>query len=309
MTTMATEKTSRLPIKCDIGGHSGFCFSMLNMALNKFTTTVRNKRTSKILITVVIVFTFLSGGVVLKRRSIPLWPTVLTLTAFAILCKLGVWQLQRAEEKRVWLKQHEQQNTVDINTIAARSDTDELAAFNGRQLTVKGEIMMPYVFFIDNKVFHGKAGYSVLAPVKISGSELILLADFGWVEAPSSRDFLPTVDFPKTVHFTGQLKTKQLASFTLEQQPLSDQWPQRIQSPHSALQLNLNETLLPLIVYAPSQTISGLPQTYTAVVMGPEKHQAYALQWFSLALASLLVFYFAALKPVTGRNKEETDEI
>lgn len=306
---MATENISRLPIKCDIEGRSGFCFSMLNMALNRFTTTVRNKITSRILITVVIVFTFLSGGVVLKRRSIPLWPTLVTLTAFAILCKLGIWQLQRAEEKRLWLNQHEQQNAVDINAITSRSDINELAAFHGHQLTVKGNIMMPYVFFIDNKIFQGKAGYSVLAPVKISGSELIILADFGWVEAPSSREFLPSVDVPKTVHFTGQLKTKQLAYFTLEQQPLSDQWPQRIQSPHSALQLNLNTTILPLIVYAPSQTISGLTQTYTAVVMGPEKHQAYALQWFSLALASLLVFYFAALKPVIRRNKEKTNEI
>lgn len=281
---------------------------MLNMALNRFTTTVRNKRTITILITVVIVFTFISGGVVLKRRSIPLWPTLVTLTAFVILCKLGLWQLQRAEEKRIWLKQHNQQDAVDINAIATLSDISELAAFNGRLLTVKGEIVMPYVFFIDNRIMKGKSGYSVLAPVQISGSHLLILVDFGWVPAPPSRDTLPTVDFPKNVRFIGQLKTRQLAQFTLAQEPLLNEWPQRIQSPHSALQLSLKQTLLPLIVYAPSQTIKGLPQTYTAVVMGPEKHQAYALQWFSLALASLLIFYFAALKPAAHLSKEEVNE-
>ena len=40
-----------------------------------------------------------------------------------------------------------------------------------------------------------------------------------------------------------------------------------------------------------------LPRHWQDVtVMGPERHKAYALQWFALALAALLIYVAAALR-------------
>jgi len=40
--------------------------------------------------------------------------------------------------------------------------------------------------------------------------------------------------------------------------------------------------------------VNELPQTYKPVVMLPEKHRAYAIQWFLLAFACIGVFFFAS---------------
>lgn len=232
----------------------------------------------------------------LKRISISFWPALVTLTAFLILCKLGFWQLQRAEEKRQFLQAFETQGKVEFSAVVDASQTGSLDVFNGRQTTIAGEVLMPYVFFVDNKIHQGSVGYSLLAPVQVTGTDHVVIVDFGWLKAPRSRQQLPKVSLPKKIAITGQLKTQQLEQFSLQQQPLNQNWPQRIQSPHSALELSVNGQLLPLILYAPSNTLAGMPQTYRAVVMPPEKHHAYALQWFLLALASILVFYFAAVK-------------
>ena len=241
----------------------------------------------------------------LKRISISFWPALVTLTAFLILCKLGFWQLQRAEEKREFLQAFETQSEIDLNALVKANESNQLSGFNGRHLSITGEVLMPYLFFVDNKIHQGKVGYSLLAPVRVSGTNIILMTDFGWVQGPGSRAELPVVSLPSRVQFKGQLKTEQLEQFALENAELVDTWPQRIQSPHSALELELQGDALPLLFYAPTDTLPGMPQTYQAVVMPPEKHQAYALQWFLLALASLVVFYFAAVKTA---SKEEVHE-
>ena len=68
-------------------------------------------------------------------------------------------------------------------------------------------------------------------------------------------------------------------------------WPRRIQS---LQELDLSQG----IIYAQDQSIEGLVQIYKPVVMPPEKHQAYAMQWFLLAFACVSIFVFAS------RNRE-----
>ena len=45
----------------------------------------------------------------------------------------------------------------------------------------------------------------------------------------------------------------------------------------------------------------GYRRDWQPIVYGPEKHYGYAAQWFGMALATIILFFFATIK----RNKYE----
>jgi len=54
-----------------------------------------------------------------------------------------------------------------------------------------------------------------------------------------------------------------------------------------------------------SPQLKGFRQQWEPQVMAPEKHQAYAVQWFSLAIACLVV-YLVVLYKLNKSKQEET---
>ena len=63
-----------------------------------------------------------------------------------------------------------------------------------------------------------------------------------------------------------------------------------------------------MVAFAESNTLPDTPQLYEPVVMPPEKHVAYAVQWFLLALASLVVYGFASYqKPNVLQNSSNIE--
>jgi cytochrome oxidase assembly protein ShyY1 len=60
---------------------------------------------------------------------------------------------------------------------------------------------------------------------------------------------------------------------------------------------------LPFVVYLDKTESVGYEKNWQPIVMPPEKHRAYAFQWFSLALAWILLMIWASIK--FSRNSEE----
>jgi len=231
---------------------------------------------------------------------------MVTLTAFLILCKLGFWQLQRAEEKAAWLKQFSSQSKVEIQTLNHAMSNKKFAELNGRDMELKGQVLTQFLWFVDNKIHQGQVGYKVLVPVYVPQIHSVIMTDIGWVKAPKSRMALPNIELPQSLILNGVIKSEQLQQFVLEQDVVSNKWPQRIQSSEGAFLTDYGSPVLPLIFYANSFSVNEMPQTYKAVVMPPEKHVAYAVQWFLLALASVLVFLFASYKRPEPNKSENS---
>ena len=73
-------------------------------------------------------------------------------------------------------------------------------------------------------------------------------------------------------------------------------WPLRVQQ----IELDkfssiINQKLLPFVVYLDKTEIIGFDKNWQPIVMPPEKHRAYAFQWFSLAIAWLLLMVYASI--------------
>lgn len=230
----------------------------------------------------------------------PLW-FCLTLTAFLILINLSWWQLSRADAKAQQLHRLAQLQT---NGALQSDQLSRLALqdIDGAPLQGNGRWLAPYIWLLDNQVLHGRVGYDVIVPVQMPGLEQPLLVNLGWLAAESSRQRLPEVNIANELELQGLLRTEPDGLPLLGQNAEANgSWPMRIQQVVFTELSGLSGlSLYPALLY--QQQRSDFVPHYQPVVLPPEKHRGYALQWFLLAVAVLGVALAASHQ---GKTKNE----
>jgi len=219
-----------------------------------------------------------------------------SLLAFTILAGLSLWQLQRAVEKTHLLEQLAKSEESGVYA-ADYVQTLPLKQADGRQVVGRGHWLLPQVWLVDNQVVKGRVGYDVIVPVQLDSVGQPMLVNLGWVAAPAGRERLPHVQVPSVIEVRGLLRT-QLGGFRLGQN-IEDNgsWPMRIQQVYvPALDRYMRSALYPGLVY--QMEASPFLIHYQPVVISPERHRAYALQWGLLAFAVLVVAVAASSRPL-----------
>jgi surfeit locus 1 family protein len=229
-----------------------------------------------------------------------LWPTLAVFALLPILIGMGLWQLDRADQKRQLqslLEQRSQDLPVRIDKLV-----DAGADMQFRQVTVSGRFDPHRQLFLDNRVYRTQAGYDVLTPLQIEGSGVWVLINRGWVPVGASREELPQIPaVPEgRVTLVGVAKVPPKEVFTLggkdaEKDPLRPVIEyidlQRI------AQRNKFE-LQPFVILLNADQPYGLVREWTLFSMGPERHLGYAFQWFSLAVALCILYGVANTRRV-----------
>src|SRR6185503_19446877 len=98
------------------------------------------------------------------------WALALAFAGCAAGIALGNWQTGRAAEKRA------------------------LAAAQA-PVTLRGSFEARYTVLLDNKLSHGRPGYHVIQPLRLSQGAYVLV-NRGWIAAGASRAQLPEVRTP-----------------------------------------------------------------------------------------------------------------
>lgn len=237
-----------------------------------------------------------------NRYWVVRWPWVLiNLLVLALLLGLSFWQWQRAAEKIQTLARiadWQQQGAVDIARLSMINTTSR----DGVQLDFMGRWLSPMVWLVDNKMVNGRIGYDVLVAVEdlsVSGSaqegSAALLVNLGWVAAPLQRDLLPAVNVPAELRVQGIFRTRikgVLLGTNIENKGV---WPMRIQQVDvESLSVYLNRPLVTGLTY--QEKNSPFLIHYRPVILPPERHKAYALQWFLLAVAVAVIALAASAR-------------
>ncbi|GAB3014498.1 SURF1 family protein [Bowmanella dokdonensis] len=222
-------------------------------------------------------------------RSLPPLATLVTLAAVILMTGLGVWQLERAEQKRqrsALLAERQQQKSLTLTEVIGQSG--DIRDF---PVQVTGKLDSQRLLLWDNRILSGRVGYEVLAVLETNEGNL--LVNFGWLQAPPYRDLLPQTDLPwGMVTLEGVVVVPQLNPMVRETNEAG--WPRRVQQPDlDYLQTALDTRLLPFMLQVADTQPFGLENNWKPVVMPAEKHLGYAVQWFGLALACLGVFILA----------------
>lgn len=225
------------------------------------------------------------------------WPLVVfTLLVFAGLIKLGFWQSERAQEKSLRIEKMKsltKQQAMSLEQVLQLAGNENINDF---PVVIEGEFDQQKLFLLDNQTHKGQLGYRVLQVV--NQGQYAVLINLGWVLGSIDRQTLPDIKPITGKHsFKGHVRKIELGVMLQEQDFSSVSWPLRIQQIElDKLSHLLQVKLVDFVVYIDQEEKIGYKKNWQPIVMPPEKHQAYAFQWFSLAVAWLVLMVWALVK-------------
>ena len=231
------------------------------------------------------------------------WPLALfTMLVFFALIKLGVWQTDRASEKQHRLAKIEKiagQQVIPLSQALIQQSSMDI---NDLKVQVTAEFDSLKLLLLDNQVHKGQVGFRVLQLV--SHQDGNSLVNLGWVAGTRDRNQLPTVNaISGQQTFKGNLRKVEVG--VMLQSQVFDQitWPLVIQQIElDKLSDALGVDLGDYVIYLDKEESLGFVKNWQPIVMPPEKHQAYAFQWFSLAMAWLLLMGWAFFKSYNNKK-------
>lgn len=245
--------------------------------------------------------------------KLPVVTSSLVLIVVVVCLGLAKWQWQRAEQKQQRLDNIDAMQQKGLLSWSGVALLPETLDKTGLRLKLQGRVQSKEYWLLDNRTLNGQPGYDLLAIFYPTGSALGLLVNFGWVEQGLSRNKLPQIPLPEQqISITVQLKQGDLAGFYLPGAELAGTgWPKLIQFIDIHQQAQQSQVqLVDFMAYALDSDSFAQPH-YQPVIMPPEKHLAYALQWLLISLSAVVVFVFALRNQYqkdlhSGHKKKET---
>lgn len=213
---------------------------------------------------------------------------LLSVVLFCVFINLGMWQLRRADEKQLLLKSFSQrahQAPLKVDSLLVQNDL----RFHRAQL--EGTFDNAHTILLDNKTRHGKIGYEVYTPFKAIGFDLPILVDRGFVQSTGNRRDLPTIRAVTDETMIIGLLNKPPKYAALGAMVDKPTWPLRVEFidlPKIGKQLHTD--FFPYILILDPKHAAAFESEWEIVIMSPERHQGYALQWFAFALVLLVLF-------------------
>ncbi len=223
---------------------------------------------------------------------------VLVFFLFPLLILLGFWQLDRADEKSAIVaafSANQQAVPADVNILLEGGNQQYRPAWLTGTLDSSRQIVL------DNRVKNGRPGYEILEPMSIKGFEVAgqsqtVLVNRGWVPASLDRTQLPEVEpVIGEVQLRGFLYHNLGGGYRLDDQiTVVLQWPSRVGwiSVERAEEL-FGEPFYEYQLRLDSDSIGALETGWVTVAVRPEKHTAYAVQWFVMAAVLLVMTLIA----------------
>lgn len=229
-----------------------------------------------------------------KWRFTPQWPMIfLALASIALFVRLGFWQIHRADEKKSMLAAQASLGRQMPKVWHA----EQPLPLQYQRIQITGHYL-PDVFFLDNQHHEHAFGYDVLSPMQLDNGHIIMI-DRGWVKGENTRRIYPAVKTP-----IDSMVVQGSAYF-----PSNNQWVlgadlEKIASNVTVIErvdVNLLSQILqkkvyPFIIRLDKEDAYGFVREWAIVSMPPERHVAYAIQWFAIALVILILFISLNLK-------------
>lgn len=231
-----------------------------------------------------------------SRGRIALFGGLLLLVLVPLFVSLGLWQWRKAEAKlglQADLDARSSAPSVAMTGVPVDADAVQL-----RRVVVRGTFDATRQVLLDNRIYNEQAGYHVITPLVIAGSQTAVLVNRGWIPAGANHQQVPTVEVPREpVELAGVAVVPSQRFFTLAPQP-TEGWAPVWQTLdlarfRSAVPYSLQPVVLQLDARAPAGFVRDWPRPDERA----DKHRSYALQWFGFAFASVAIWAFFLLRP------------
>lgn len=218
------------------------------------------------------------------------WPLLLAImSAFLLLCALGVWQLARKAEKDKLIGAIATRSAPPAQALwpqaAWRDLTPEVLFF--QRVTLTGQFRPVPVFRLytvqEDAAGQAQAGWLLLTPLDVDGGGIILV-NRGRI-APDAALPVPPAG---RVQIEGWVRPREVAGwFAAADNPAANAWYTR-DPQMMALSASLG-AVAPFSLDQISDNPGGVPVIVPRPPVLPNRHLEYAITWLALALTLLVV--------------------
>lgn len=222
------------------------------------------------------------------------WPMlILTAVCFFLFISLGFWQIHRADEKT---------EMITAQQVLAKQEPiiwqpGQKLPEQYQRISIEGAFL-PKLFLLDNQHYQHQFGYDVVSPMLLDDGSIVMV-DRGWVSGDITRRTFPNVQTPN-----GKFKLFGMVYFPSKKQwvlgPSFEEKENKVTLleliDEEILKQLLQKKVYPFIIRLDKNEPFGFVREWEIVSMPPQRHFAYAIQWFAMALVILIIFVIFNLK-------------
>lgn len=231
------------------------------------------------------------------RRQAAVLGGLLLAVLLPAFVSLGLWQWRKAEDKT------QLQAELDVRShgapVAMPTRPVEAETLRYRRVVLRGRYDAGRQILIDNQVHQERAGYHVITPLRLAGSEMHVLVNRGWLPAPADHSVVPAAEVPAgEVEVGGVAVLPPRRFFNLAPQPAGGWEPVWQNLDLERFRHGVAYPLQGVIIQLDPQAAGGYVRQWPRPDERAARHRSYALQWFGFALTSLGIWaYFLCRRP------------
>lgn len=164
-----------------------------------------------------------------------------------------------------------------------------------RTVEARGRFDPRGLVYLDNRVNKGRAGYEVVMPLRIEGTDVHLLVNRGWIAGTGDRQRLPEVRTPQeVVSVTGIAVIPGTKMYELSETAIEGKvWQNLSVERYGA---NTGYKIQPILARQTNETPDGLIRDWTVSDRAINVHRSYAFQWYALAALVFVVYLAMSFK-------------
>ena len=252
----------------------------------------------------------------MKLRRPSWFAIVLTVAGVLLFVRLGCWQLQRAEEKDQLLARFAEAAAQPLREFDAATGDSATIAFP--HLRAHGRYLRDRAYVLDDQTRHGRPGVVVYVPFLpchgedcVNGVGRALLLGMGFIaRRPGDRSLPELPPLPSgEVDVEGLYLPPPGGGLRLggNALPAQETWPKLTTFIDlDAIGHDLDRRVYPRVLLLDADPAVPYLRVWIPEVMPPARHRAYAFQWFSFAIAALVIFL--VLHRVREDDQEKPDD-
>ena len=241
----------------------------------------------------------------MRRFRPTLWPTLFTVPVLAALVALAAWQVQRLHWKEALIAERQTRSTAPAIALPDVIDRPETLEFHAAR--VRGSLHHAREMYLAARTLEGVVGLHVVTPMTLEDGRTLLI-DRGWVpdarRDPATR---PEGQLSGVVELVGLMRTggwKGPAFMKPENLPADNLWFW-IDPPAMAAAAGLPGVVAEIYLDAgPAENPGGLPIGGQTRINLPNDHLQYAITWFLLAIALLVIYVVYHLRDAPDGDAE-----
>ena len=239
-------------------------------------------------------------------------PTIVVILGVFLLLRLGIWQLDRLEERRA----------ANVELIAALESPPfdladglpdgELSALENREIVATGVYDLDEQIVLKVQNWQGRAGVHLVTPLLLDGLDTAVLVDRGWIpQSDVDEGTLGNYDFTEPVQLAGYLALSQIISRNEGNTSVAKPQSEMYRIDIDTIQAQLDYEILPMYVIEspPMEALDELPLNEPRDVEVTEgSHMSYALQWFSFSIMLVVIYLVYVHRAVNKVEMVAVDE-